>query len=808
MPNSQSRTAATSSWDSIAYWGDHESFSMSTNSRGGSNTAEDQGGTTPAVAPDETARIRDPSVASRTSNRSRGSNQTNRSRRSGRSSGSREFHTPAVGLLQQQQRSPSTMSQGSRSSVYRSGSTIRQGMTSTGSRRADPSAGGSRRSRRSFTSELLGATVRRAARSYRTELPPLPPGHSRHARVPDHARVPASPLGSIIDFGGRDDDESAGGSTIETRESMARESAASASETRQSMAGGSAASASKTRQSMARESAVSAASDVGNANPEDLFNVIFDRPTARTNVDLVGTSKVILPRDARGDKGTYTFHKNRGFAIQGIDNKLGVPSYLHNDIFGFKDNGDGKDQKIQNQILIDQRKMEKIVEHCTEYDFAYVFNIYPQADLNVDPDEYVLSGGDFQDLFDTSVTINMLKEYTEATYVDALMHQINLNRFSSDETSLEWALAFLKNSVTDDLHSQVAIEYNDLPDVQQGPVMYLYLVLQEVFGSCRESVDSLQKFLKHVKSKGVPAWKGENVYVFSQVVKGAVSKLEHEGQLHADALTDVMEGLCRCTVPEFKEVMQKYKNDRAVFELENNVGDFMWDCKSTKEEIFHILSIGVKKYKSMAQAKEWSVPSSKSRFNASLTDGNQNDGKVDCWNCNKRHKGGAKECRMPRDEEAIKRNREAFLKKKREAKAAKSISNSSSQSDYKRTNDWSKPQANESVRVINGVAHCFCKLCGDDGMWVKDHSKGYHHKAQADDWSLASLKELSPKHPLFTFKKTGGSSTSGGSGGGGDTIQRAAVAAALKRIAETTQSEEELGVCKATATALSIKPDF
>lgn len=768
MPNSQSRSAATSSWDSIAYWGDHEDFSMSTNSREGSNTAEDQGGTTPTVAPDEAARIRDPSVASRLSNRSRGSNQTNRSGRSGRSSSSREFHTPGAGLLQQQQRSPSTMSEGSRSSVYRSGSTRRQGMSSTGSRRADP--GGSRRSGRSFTSELLGATVRRAARSYRTGLPPRPPGHGRHAHVPE------SLLGSIVDTGGRDDDESAGGSTIETRESMARESAVSAS--------------------------------VGDANPEDMFDLIFDRSTARTNVDLLGTSKVILPRDARGDKGSYTYHKNRGYAIHGIANKLGVASYLHNDIFGFKDNGDGKDQKYQNQILIDQRKMEKVDEHCTEYDFAHVFNIYPQVDLNVDPDEYVLSGGDFQDLFDTSVTINMLKEYTEATYVDALMHQINLNRFSSDVTSLEWALAFLKNSVTDDLHSQVAMEYNDLPDVQQGPVMYLYLVLQEVFGSCRESVDSLQKFLKHVKAKGVPAWKGENVYVFSLVVKAAVSKLEHEGQLHADALTDVMEGLCRCTVPEFKEVMQKYKNDRVVFELENNVGDFMWDCKSTKEEIFHILSIGVKKYKSLAQSKEWSVPSGKSRFNASLTDGNQNDGKIDCWNCGKKHKGGVKECRMPRDDAAIKRNREAFLKKRREAKAANSNSSSSSQSDYKRTSDWSKPQANESVRIINGVAHCHCKLCGDDGMWVKDHSKGYHHKAQADDWSLASLKELSPKHPLFTFKKTGGSPASGGSGGGEDTIQRAAVAAALKRIAETTQSEEELGVCKAAAAALSLKPDF
>lgn len=96
---------------------------------------------------------------------------------------------------------------------------------------------------------------------------------------------------------------------------------------------------------------------------------------------------------------------------------------------------------------------------------------------------------------------------------------------------------------------------------------------------------------------------------------------------------------------------------------------------------------------------------------------------------------------------------------------------------------------------------------------MPDHSASFHDQASEPGWTLASLAEIQPQHPLLTFgkRKSRGkkSEKSAGSGGGSDnnndgTIDRDMATAALKRIKNSASTPEAEQIAEASMRALGL----
>ena len=560
--------------------------------------------------------------------------------------------------------------------------------------------------------------------------------------------------------------------------------------------------------------AVSVAEFVGG----DMFEKMFSLDMERLDEDIIKTNNVILPRAARGTVGSSTFAKNRREATEGITHLIGVPVHLQSAQWGEEEGNDTKKKYIQDQQLLNTTKVQEMKEHIIAYDFDAFFHVFCVKE-GLDINEQIASGINLKDSFDRSHTVHAIKDWNDLTITDVCAHQLMLNRYNDDKVGREWCMAHIKNSITIDLLAQLNLKYDELDERYQGCVTFAWLLMEEVFGSTRETTESLQTFLKIIKRKGLGHYPGENMNQMATEVKAVVSSLHAIGELRRETTKDIATGMTITSVDPFKRVFETY-----LLEIEKNdleVGsDYMWNQTSTKGEINYLLNLGITKYKAMGKAGLWTTPAKGGARFGTATDEPPGKGwtngskELDCFNCGNKHKGGAKECRKPFDKEAFERRRNAYYEKKRQERGQDS---STTPSNYNRNKSWGAPKQGEAhCKLIDGVAHSFCSKCnGGKGRWVTDHSTNYHAaKGNDSNWTLASLAKLQPQHPLLTMgtgktpaqkkavKKK--ESASGGDNKSKDSIDRNLATAALKRIKNSATTPDAEKVMEESMRALGL----
>ena len=335
-------------------------------------------------------------------------------------------------------------------------------------------------------------------------------------------------------------------------------------------------------------------------------------------------------------------------ATQGIPHKIGVSSWLRSDLYGEEDGNDTKRKYVQNELLVNSTKVDDLKHHIIAYDFNGLFEVYLVRD-GVDLSQLIATKQDLRQAFDTSTHFHGITQWEELSLEIVCHHQLLLNYHNSDTSGREWCLSFLKDSVTIDLLTQINLKYDELDPRYRGCVTFAWLLMQEIFGTTRETLESMQTFFKIIKKKGMGHYSGESVFNATTDLKNMATHLHSAGELRRETTRDVLVALTTCTVEDFKKLFEDYLLDLDKNDLEPGNG-YMWNQANTLGEIHYICTKALEKYKAMARAGQWVTPvKGRARFGAAASDtpgeGWANNNNV-CFNCGASDHG-AKECPKP-----------------------------------------------------------------------------------------------------------------------------------------------------------------
>ena len=221
-----------------------------------------------------------------------------------------------------------------------------------------------------------------------------------------------------------------------------------------------------------------------------------------------------------------------------------------------------------------------------------------------------------------------------------------------DRTSSKWLKVLLVNSCTPDLNREVETEYNKLQKSEKGGVIYLYLMLKSRFTLTREVKSAIISYLQYWKTKGLARVTGENMVQAQLLILGACKRLDAVRELHMDYVIDVLEGLCKSSNADFREMFQ------VVLQLawmgSFSTLDGITKNLSPMDMIEAILTKAANEYSSICAGGRWNLPNPRTGRGA-YTFGN----KPKCWNCGKEGHS-MRDCKQPKNEGRIQEYREKW----------------------------------------------------------------------------------------------------------------------------------------------------
>ncbi len=173
--------------------------------------------------------------------------------------------------------------------------------------------------------------------------------------------------------------------------------------------------------------------------------------------------------------------------------------------------------------------------------------------------------------------------------------------------------------------------------------------LDEMFTMSNMVIMSLQPYLKQFAQEGIAKVPNKDVCVCSEQLVAVCTRLAEVGTLPQESIGFILEGLTRCSVPEFKVIHRllctthKVRQMRAVSGRRNS--------SATLAHIQRICKKACKVFHSMNLTNKWNIPQSH-RADAFLTT---------CYNCGAPDHTSNK-CPLPRDEAKITKAKEARAK--------------------------------------------------------------------------------------------------------------------------------------------------
>ena len=354
----------------------------------------------------------------------------------------------------------------------------------------------------------------------------------------------------------------------------------------------------------------------------------------------------------------------------------------------------------------------------------------------------------------------------------------------------QWLLKFIRNCVSDSIHTMVEPIFNELPVHQQNGAVYLKMVEELCFAVDDHVIESLIKFLENFgEGSGCKGYKGENINVIDHEIVPMAIRLEQLGKLPDESAKWVLKGLCKATNNEFRETFQ------TIFRLRNQtlleVSASATSAKSALEWIKAYFTQAKTLYTSSVLRNKW-LPHSKRNAHANAIV----EGVTICWNCGKKgHR--APDCPDERDNETFQKNRKAFMESKKAAgggnhqKGKKGGGGKSGDSGTQKPGGYTRSGfgSNGVMVTSDGQVYTHCKHgtategCGTN----QTHSSKYHNEWKANKMSF----KLPPTHPFMTASASTGKGSQGTDSGSIDSAVQSALAKMLAKL-ETASSDPDI----------------
>jgi uncharacterized membrane protein YgcG len=502
--------------------------------------------------------------------------------------------------------------------------------------------------------------------------------------------------------------------------------------------------------------------------------LLFSAVANVTDAEISQTQGVLVSKDNR-QPGTKEFGYHMKAAIAGISPKLGVPNYYISSAEGEADDGNETQERyLQDQFAQDIAKIDNIDSRMHQYDLKRPFLISSLKTLDLNTTNNLL------DLWNDDQA-DMLESHEKITWRQVCLWQLTLNRKvpvgSADRTSMDWALMLLYNSCTKDLRDQIDLKYDHLPTYYKGAVVYLYIILQCLFKTSRDQIQSLKKFLKIFAKNGLRKYPGESVVKAKIPLMAACKRLYAVGQLDDDATNDVLSAFVKCSVPKFVTVFSLMQQECTRAGIMPG-GPRIWGHQTIMDEVTYVVALAVEHFGNINTVHEWNVPKGKGAHAAIGSPVDQT-----CWNCGKPNCKPST-CPEPKDEARIAKNRKEYFEKKQQRSGGSTTGRGGSgrgggrsggrggnggrgrggrgsNEQYSREK-WGAPSGANAVVWHDGVPHSYCAACrkGDIGNrngWNTTHSTKFHAAAQKEGFSvLGTLAAASPDHPLVAAVRSNG----------------------------------------------------
>ena len=293
-------------------------------------------------------------------------------------------------------------------------------------------------------------------------------------------------------------------------------------------------------------------------------------------------------------------------------------------------------------------QLETIRCHVFLYDVDDVFNIVTPVDLSSNK-----LTGEVRNLFQDFRTLHV----TQVANSNAWW-----NRYAEEDyvrENMMYTHTLLRNNSSEDLWNRCSDEYDEFHLEQKGGPLMLHIILKRI-------TDSSETAINHVKSQfelmKISAIQGEDVEEVITLIKSLNSLLMGASTPERNYVPDdfsktVLEVLQTTSVKKFNDIFYD-EMEKCRREADKAGGVTQWPT------IGEITTLATASYSRLKT--EWNVSGKCALTTTTGTTSRSKEWK--CWNCDKNCGAKSpKECKSkPIDHEKIARNRESFLKAKRQ----------------------------------------------------------------------------------------------------------------------------------------------
>ena len=120
--------------------------------------------------------------------------------------------------------------------------------------------------------------------------------------------------------------------------------------------------------------------------------------------------------------------------------------------------------------------------------------------------------------------------------------------FEHDVDSIKWLNSLLIASSTDELNILVNENFDLLPTIEQGGIVRLNIVLDEMFFVSEAVLRSLNTWLKQYSQEGTSKIVGENIAILMLHFLACIVRLSDVNKIPIEEATYVLEGLTKFSV--------------------------------------------------------------------------------------------------------------------------------------------------------------------------------------------------------------------------------------------------------------------
>ena len=468
----------------------------------------------------------------------------------------------------------------------------------------------------------------------------------------------------------------------------------------------------------------------------------------------VASEQILYPKHQRGEQGSKQRAETlKAFMQTGQDQKLviGAPGHM---VSGFHDEeGNETNQKryIQDSLIKNDSTKKKLLEHLKNFEVDHILEIPIVANrFGETAEEIYAADGE---------STNLLSSHFKMTETDVKFYQATLNHRGKyeDRSSSGWLLAYLKKICTQEMKDRVDVNFSKLKPDEKGGVTYLYYILKILYKLTRETIASLNVWLKRAERKGLTMYVGESPVKFQKEAVAVCTALANANALSFESEVDILTGLTHCGNKEFAETFKFMLQARNMVSLnldDDDDDNEAQEAATTLRNIEQILAKGVDKYNSLAIAGKWHV-SNRQFANP-------------CWNCDD-IEHGVRDCPKPKNQDKIQAN-----KKQWEENRSRNNNNTGRKK-------WTQPGRNTNnnntnfpaprngeVRLVGGEHRIYCGVVGGNGKacgWG-DHGNKYHNM-KVELGNAFNLADVSPNHHLLSKQGKAANQNSGGGAGTG-----------------------------------------